>query len=128
MSGGRSRVSIVSVLTLFTDFQLQHSAHAVNYAISGNFSYQITTPDRPHTPLFRDFEVLVHDCTWKITVVLLGSADFKSFVYSYDGKQLIHYGITTGGDKAGVTVESCPVPQTMTSPAGEYVWFEAQDL
>ena len=125
------RLLLGSFLLAF--LSLPNQMLAMSYSITGKFSYQTFSSEKPgepipDPPLLRKFEASVDDTAWKIRVFLVGNSDFDSFIYSYDGTNLLHYFIPSGGKprlelKYSVTVEESPVPASITSAAGQYVWL-----
>jgi hypothetical protein len=105
----------------------------MTYSVKGNFSYQVFALQKEgdpikQKPLQREFEMLADESAWRIRIVLVGNTDFDSFIYSYDRTNSIHYSIPAAGSAAAgslqtVTVEASPVPATITSAGGEYVWL-----
>jgi len=105
----------------------------MSYSVKGSYSYQVFVlqkagEPRKEAPLLREFEARLDGCNWKLRVVLVGNTNYDSFIYSYDGTNLLHYAILAGdgasvGAKREVTVEDSPVPATTTSAAGEYLWL-----
>ena len=98
------------------------------YSVQGGFTYQVFALRREgepseEKPLSREFEVVVDDCDWKVTIVLVGNTQFDSFVYSGDGSRVDHYSTLPGGRRISSSTEDSPVPGTRTSAAGEYVWL-----
>lgn len=131
----RMKTTKLPLLALALLASLQHPIQSlgISCSVKGKFSYQVFELQKegeplPTEPLLREFEVLSDNCAWKIRVVLVGNTNFDSFIYSYDGTNLLQYSIpgsarAKGGAMASVTVEASAVPATVTSAAGEYLWL-----
>jgi hypothetical protein len=105
----------------------------IAYCLTGSLTYDVHALDQKGEPLQpqplqREFEVRLDEAAWRIRVVPVGNTNFDSFIYSYDGTNLLHYFLRAKGRRdqvplQSVTVEESPVPATATSAAGEYVWL-----
>ncbi|HEU5070192.1 MAG TPA: hypothetical protein VFV96_07250 [Verrucomicrobiae bacterium] len=95
------------------------------YLIQGEFSYQVITLEGARPALHRKFEVVNNGCQWRINIDLTASPHLGTFVYAYDGTNLVYYTVKRGKEvKIGAgTIEASPVPQTLTSAGGEYPWL-----
>jgi hypothetical protein len=129
-------VLLIQLLLRFAPLVLlpdPNQSPGLSHSVKGTFSYQTFALQRhgepiKQEPLLREFEVLLDDRAWKIRVVLVGNTNFDSFVYSYDGTNLLHNPIPPrarreSGAMQSVTVETSPVPATITSAGGEYPWL-----
>ena len=105
----------------------------MTYSVKGTFSYQVFVLQKEgepikQAPLQREFEVVSDGRVWTMKIVLVGNTNFDSFIYSYDGTNFLSYSNPrVAGNKGramrSVSVEASPVPATITSAGGEYLWL-----
>jgi hypothetical protein len=95
------------------------------YRATGSLSYEVHQPQLRTGVLHSDFELRTTGKGWWMRVVQRDNASFESFVYQYDGSNLVHY-FTLSGPQATLpsgTVEECPVPHTSSSDLHEFIWL-----
>lgn len=119
----RLKMVKVGVLPLLI---LPYPAISQSYSIEGSVEYRVFRPGavQQPPPLFRSFTATIRNDVWQI-VMRTKSTNFQSFVYQYDGTNLLSFATTpdfSGKDATGI-LEPNPVPQSWTSAAGEYVWL-----
>jgi RNA polymerase sigma factor (sigma-70 family) len=143
---GIAGVILAGLLAALLFHERQHSL-GMGYTIRGTLTYEGhglgESPYHLVVPFKRDFEVGVKDGKWVVKMTLIGNTNFKYFVSTFDGTNIVYVGKSTDEDLARLrasirdkpralagpevfqscTVEQAPVPMAVSSAAGAHAWL-----
>ncbi len=149
-SSERLCICFCMLLAILLGPLFERSLLAVSYTVEGRLTYE-TFPD-PDTPIpnlsnfdptnrdriaaflaqpheyERVFALHYNDCTWNLTVQLIGDTNWESAIYQYDGTNIISYNVPTARIATNYThfggaVDQTPVPRRTGDSGAECVWL-----
>src|SRR5689334_14684316 len=107
------------LLTLALTALFSHVTYCfgMSYCVKGSFTYEAFAIQKggeppPGKTFHREFEVLSDGYTWKVKIVLVGNTNYDSFIYSYDGTNLLDYSILAPGLSNPGVMDTVTVQET----------------